>query len=52
MYSDDVVELNRSFVQPSKFKGKTKEKGKKLIGSYFMPITTPGAQPTIKSVAK
>ncbi|KAF7838723.1 uncharacterized protein G2W53_007205 [Senna tora] len=52
MMSDDVQVLGSSLPQPTNVKGKSNEKGKSSSGinSYFMPRTTPGAQPTLKSV--
>ncbi|KAF7811593.1 uncharacterized protein G2W53_032569 [Senna tora] len=53
MMSDDVqVILGSSLPQRTNVKGKSNEKGKSSSGinSYFMPRTTPGAQPTLKSV--
>ena len=47
---EDVQEISPSPLPPPSSKKKGKEKASGGIGSYFVPRTTPGSQPTLKSV--
>ncbi|XP_045809908.1 uncharacterized protein LOC123904267 [Trifolium pratense] len=45
-----VVAMDVEQPRPSQMTASQKEKSTSRIGNYFMPRTTPGAQPTLKSV--